>query len=913
MLPHTQLQILSFFLNLFIGGNFNPVNFDFNDYHFATPNSQHPAVNLPNFVSPFGRVNIIATAVIIIITLLNIIVYKLRQLHEANFATTQQLEEANLGEKTSSHTHLASEKSLRRFSLPEILSATHNFDDSEVIGKGGFGKVYKGAIDDESVTVAIKRLNHTSKQGAVEFLTEIKMLLKFRHTNLISLIGYCDDRDEMILVYEYMDCGALADHIYKMDTSANNSVLSWVQRLKICIGAARGLEYLHTGTNVIHRDLKCSNILLDENLIAKVSDFGISKVGPTNQSSSHVSTKIKGTRGYVDPEYLLTHKLTKKSDVYSFGVVLFEVLSGRQVMDLTRPEEQWGLIFWAQHCIKEEDINKIVDPRLSCQILPNSLASFVKIANHCLHYRSKKRPTMAEVVASLECALALQERTDSSVFDRDLLSMGGDFGNQDIVDCSSEQLEVILSGSGVHHDGNQEIVDYSSKQQDVVYSDNGRHKYTISGNSRTKTTKITAFIKTMREAFGGKPQMSTGFSNLWRQKKKKKPLISDVSRSKELSIHFSGQDEPFLFSFNVVKIATEGFADRNKLGQGGFGPVYKGTLLWGEEIAVKRLSKNSRQGVMEFKNEITLIAKLQHRNLVRLLGCSIKGEEKLVIYEYMPNKGLDSFIFGVERLLIYEFVPNASPDHFIFDPVKRADMDWDRCYKIIGGVARGLLYLHEDSQFRIIHRDMKASNVLLDGEMNPKIADFGMARLLERDETQGNTYRIVGTYGYMAPEYAMHGQFSVKSDVFSFGVLVLEMVSGQRNCLRNGKNREDLLSYAWKNWKERGGKNLIDPILRSNSSPIHDIMRCIHIGLLCVQENPTDRPTMASIVLMLSSFSLSLPVPSEPAFFMHSSVVDPEKPLYGEYNSGTSESSEWKNASAKVSINDASVSELYPR
>ncbi|KAM7493471.1 hypothetical protein LguiB_028080 [Lonicera macranthoides] len=503
MLFHPQLQILFFFfffLNLFIGGNSNPVNVDFNDYHFATP----------NFVSPFGRVNIIATTVIIIITLLNIIVYKLRQLHEA-----QQLEEANLGEKTSSHIQLASEKSLRRFSLPEILSATHNFDDSKVIGKGGFGKVYKGAIDDGLVSVAIKRLNHTSKQGAVEFLTEINMLSKFRHSNLISLIGYCDDRDEMILVYEYMERGALADHIYKMDTSANNSALSWVQRLKICVGAARGLEYLHTGTNVIHRDLKCSNILLDENLTAKVSDFGISKVGPTNQSSSHVSTKIKGTRGYVDPEYLLTHKLTKKSDVYSFGVVLFEVLSGRQVVDLTRPEEQWGLIFWAQHCIKEEEINKIVDPRLSCQILPNSLASFVKIANHCLHYRSKKRPTMAEVVASLECALALQERTDSSVFDRDLLSMGGDFGNQDVVDCSSEQPEVIHSGSGEHHDGNQEIVDYSSKQQDVVYSGISRHKYTrladrSSGNYRTRTTKITAFIKTMREALGGKPQMSTG-------------------------------------------------------------------------------------------------------------------------------------------------------------------------------------------------------------------------------------------------------------------------------------------------------------------------------------------------------------------------------------------------------------------
>ncbi|KAM7493474.1 hypothetical protein LguiB_028083 [Lonicera macranthoides] len=304
--------------------------------------------------------------------------------------------------------------------------------------------------------------------------------------------------------------------------------------------------------------------------------------------------------------------------------------------------------------------------------------------------------------------------------------------------------------------------------------------------------------------------------------------------------------ESLQYDFGTIRTATNNFSETNKLGQGGFGAVYKGSLQNGLEIAVKRLSTNSGQGELEFKNEVLLVAKLQHRNLVRLLGFCLEG---------------------IERLLIYEYVPNASLDHFIFDE-----------------------------------------------EMNPKIADFGMARLFERDETQGNTSRIVGTYGYMAPEYAMHGQFSVKSDVFSFGVLVLEMVSGQRNnCFRNGENVEDLLSYAWKNWKEQGGTNLIDPILRSNSSPIRDIMRCIHIGLLCVQENPTNRPTMASIVLMLSSFSLSLPVPSEPAFFMHSSVVDPEMPLFGEYNSGTSESSEWKNASTKVSVNDASFSEFYPR
>ncbi|XP_027364930.1 cysteine-rich receptor-like protein kinase 26 isoform X5 [Abrus precatorius] len=233
--------------------------------------------------------------------------------------------------------------------------------------------------------------------------------------------------------------------------------------------------------------------------------------------------------------------------------------------------------------------------------------------------------------------------------------------------------------------------------------------------------------------------------------------------------------ESLQLQFYTIRIATNDFSDSNKLGQGGFGAVYRGRFSNGREIAVKRLSRDSRQGDIEFKNEVLLVAKLQHRNLVRLLGFCLEGREKLLVYEFVPNKSLD---------------------YFIFDETMKTELAWQNRYKIIGGIARGILYLHEDSRLRVIHRDIKASNILLDQEMNPKIADFGMARLFGLNQIHGDTNRIVGTYGYMAPEYAMHGQFSVKSDVFSFGVLVLEILSGLKNHgIRHGENAEDLLSF----------------------------------------------------------------------------------------------------------------------
>ncbi|KAG4394973.1 hypothetical protein AAZX31_20G127200 [Glycine max] len=325
--------------------------------------------------------------------------------------------------------------------------------------------------------------------------------------------------------------------------------------------------------------------------------------------------------------------------------------------------------------------------------------------------------------------------------------------------------------------------------------------------------------------------------------------------------------EALQFGLATIEAATNKFSYERRIGEGGFGVVYKGIFPDGREIAVKKLSRSSGQGAIEFKNEILLIAKLQHRNLVTLLGFCLEEEEKILIYEFVSNKSLD---------------------YFLFDPYKSKQLSWSERYKIIEGITQGISYLHEHSRLKVIHRDLKPSNVLLDSNMNPKISDFGMARIVAIDQYQGRTNRIVGTYGYMSPEYAMHGQFSEKSDVFSFGVIVLEIISAKRNSRSAFPDHDDLLSYAWEQWMDEAPLNIFDQSIKAEFCDHSEVVKCIQIGLLCVQEKPDDRPKMAQVISYLNSSITELPLPKKPINSRQSGIV--QKIAVGESSSGSTPS-----------------------
>uniref|UniRef100_A0A5B7AB91 Putative cysteine-rich receptor-like protein kinase 2 n=1 Tax=Davidia involucrata TaxID=16924 RepID=A0A5B7AB91_DAVIN len=403
------------------------------------------------------------------------------------------------------------------------------------------------------------------------------------------------------------------------------------------------------------------------------------------------------------------------------------------------------------------------------------------------------------------------------------------------------------------------------------------------GNGRSKGTIIVIVVAVVSSVVVLVVGAVLG-NYIWKHRKiqKKRRGSNDVEKLvKTLN------DSSLNFKYSTLEKATGSFDDENKLGQGGFGTVYKGVLPDGREIAVKRLFFNNKHRAADFYNEVNIISSVEHKNLVRLLGCSCSGPESLLVYEFLPNKSLD---------------------RFIFDSNRGKSLNWEKRYNIIIGTAEGLVYLHENSKTRIIHRDIKASNILLDSRLRAKIADFGLARSFQEDKSHIST-AIAGTLGYMAPEYLAHGQLTEKADVYSFGVLLIEIVTGRQNNRSKALEYTDsLVAISWKHFQLGTMEELFDPNLMlhnyHNSSIKNEVLRVVHIGLLCTQEAPSLRPSMSKALVMLAKKDECLPAPTNPPFMDEKTMELKDKWENPGYNF---------NASNSASIASVSHSSFYPR
>ncbi|KAM0011576.1 putative protein kinase RLK-Pelle-CrRLK1L-1 family [Helianthus debilis subsp. tardiflorus] len=525
------------------------------------------------------------------------------------------------------------------------------------------------------------------------------------------------------------------------------------------MGAARGLEYLHTGAGVrqgvVHRDVKSSNILLDHSWISKVSDFGLSKIVQTNQTSTHVSTLVKGTFGYLDPDYFQTSRLTRKSDVYAFGVILFELLCGRKAVDTSLDEDQMNLARWAQDTIKEGRLKQIVDSDLRGRISFKCVKEFAQLARQCLHSNPKKRPTMSEVVVGLESILALHEKTNNTL-DRKIFGL---------------RLPAFGFPSS--------------------------HENSVVGKSLTS-------IESCLYTVGGE-------NHILRR-----------------------------FDFETINAATENFSRSNIILRDFIGYMYKGKLQNSQDITT--VGPYPHERFEDCMNEVSILVKIEHQNLAQLLGWCIKGTNVYLLYD-IPQ--------------IYTTLEHALYDH------NRAPLDWDERYRILLGVARALLYLHKHAPIRVLHCGVKPGNILLDEGLEPKLHGFYIAVSAPNNETDCIELDVVrGTLGYIAPENVKHGHLSTKTDVFGFGVLVLETIAGRKPASYIDESRESFTQYIWKNWVEGTYSNIIDTRLTVDS---RSIARFIHMGLWCIQAEATDRPTMEEVVgIFLGSSSIILPILKDP-------------------------------------------------
>ncbi|KAJ8530749.1 hypothetical protein K7X08_023630 [Anisodus acutangulus] len=708
-----------------------------------------------------------------------------------------------LGEKGSGDNH-NHHHNPRIFSYSELFIGSNGFSKDEVLGSGGFGKVFRAVLPSDGTVVAVKCLAEKGEKFEKTFAAELVAVAHLRHRNLVRLRGWCVHDDQLFLVYDYMPNRSLDRILFRKQDKTESPVLDWERRKNIVNGLSAALFYIHEQleTQIIHRDVKTSNVMLDSHFNARLGDFGLARwleheleyqtSTPSMKNQQFrlaETTRIGGTIGYLPPEsFQKRGSATAKSDVFSFGIVVLEIVSGRRTVDLASPDDQIILLDWIRRLSDEKMALQAGDSRLvDGSYKLSDMERLIHIGLLCTLHEPQSRPNMKWIVEALS---------------------GNIYGKLPDLPCfKSHPLYISLSSPSNSTTSNTRSITTT--------------RTTPGFNS---TNFITATGETMYlSAESGSSQNESGNSSSRRQ-----------------SNNFMMVETPREIAFKEIIAATNNFSDSRRVAEIDFGTAYCGVLDNNQHVIVKRLGMKTCPALrVRFSNELHNLGRLRHRNLVQLRGWCTEQGEMLVIYDYSQSSLLS-------HLLFHHRNNNATI------------LRWRHRYNIAKSLASAVRYLHEEWDEQVIHRCITSSAIILDPDMNPRLGCFALAEFLTRNEhshhvvVDKNT-SVRGIFGYMSPEHMDSGDATTMADVYSFGVVLLELVSGQMAV--DFRRPEALLVNRLHEFEvqKRPYEQLADWRLNGNFNS-RELVRLVKLGMACTRSDPESRPSMRQIVNILDGY-----------------------------------------------------------
>ncbi|XP_042483210.1 receptor like protein kinase S.2 [Macadamia integrifolia] len=700
----------------------------------------------------------------------------------------------------------------RIFSFAELYIASNGFSEDQILGSGGFGRVYRAVLPSDGTIVAVKCLTEKGEQFEKTFAAELMAVAQLRHRNLVRLRGWCVHEDQLLLVYDYMPNLSLDRILFKRPDCPASPILNWERRYRIVAGLAAALFYLHEQleTQIIHRDVKTSNVMLDSNYNARLGDFGLARwlehelefAAPSFDSNYEFrmaeTTRIGGTIGYLPPESFQKKSIaTAKSDVFSFGIVVLEVASGRRAIDLACQDEKIVLLDWVRRLSDEGKCLQAGDTRLldGSYKLPE-MELLINLGLLCTLGDPQVRPSMKWVVEVLAGNIVGK-----------LPALPSFKAYPQYISYSSSTATTIITISTV--------IGTSTTTTNASQWSNLTSGYATAAGDTIFMTAMDG--ETNSNGHDGETNSNSH--------------ISGVIRSKIPSV-----DTPREIPFKEIIAATNDFSEARRVAELDFGTAYHGYLENRHHVLVKRLGMKKCPALrIRFANELQNLGNLRHRNLVQLRGWCTEQGEMLVVYDYSARSQLSYFLFH--------------------DKSWPSVLTWRRRYNIIKSIASAIFYLHEGWDEQVIHRNITSAAIILDGDMSPRLGSFALAEFLARNDHGHHAETspeksVRGIFGYIAPEYIESGEVTALADVYSFGVLMLEVVTGRMAV--DFRWPEVLLVKKVREFEiqRRPLVELADWRMNDEYDK-RELTRLVKLGIACTRSDPSLRPSMRQIVSIL--------------------------------------------------------------